>query len=87
MRRDNLAELGITEEEFQEYASKKPRRSGDDGISELGVSSLAMGMDLDPSRGSKQRQSGSKPRASEQPLLPHCNNVCNPVILTDADSK
>ena len=42
-RRDSLAELGITEEEFEEYAAKKPA-----GDSDLGVGSLAMGMDVDP---------------------------------------
>lgn len=42
-RRDSLAELGITEEEFEEYATKKPAVDSD-----LGVGSLAMGMDVDP---------------------------------------
>jgi hypothetical protein len=69
IRRDNLAELGITEEEFEEYASKKPRRAADESVSELGINSLAMGMDVEPSAAPKQ-QAAKKPLTSECP--PDC---------------
>jgi hypothetical protein len=66
-RGDSLAELGITEEEFEEYASRKPRRPAADS-EDMGVSSLAMGMDVDPAAAAaKQQPPGSRPRASECP--------------------
>lgn len=55
-RRDSLAELGITEEEFEAYAAKKPA-----GDPDVGAGSLAMGMDVDPAT---QQAPASQPRPS-----------------------
>lgn len=62
-RGDSLAELGITEEEFEEYAQRKPRR-GDSDAAE--ADTLAMGMDVAlsapqqaPRRGSRQPEDSS----------------------------
>ena len=51
-RGNSLAELGITEEEFAEYAQRKPRRDRDGDNHEAGT--LAMGMDVDLSQAPKQ---------------------------------
>ena len=51
-RGDSLAELGITEEEFEEYAQRKPRGENPES------GTLAMGMDVDPSQA--PRQGGSR---------------------------
>ena len=51
-RGNSLAELGITEEEFEEYAQRKPRRDKDGDNPEAGT--LAMGMDVDLSQAPKQ---------------------------------
>ena len=51
-RGNSLAELGITEEEFEEYAQRKPRRDKDGDNPE--TETLAMGMDVDLSQAPKQ---------------------------------
>ena len=51
-RGNSLAELGITEEEFEEYAQRKPWRDKDGDNPEAGT--LAMGMDVDLSQAPKQ---------------------------------
>ena len=56
-RKHSLAELGITEEEFEEYAAKKPAG----GDLDVGAGSLAMGMDVDPA---SQQPSTSNRRPS-----------------------
>lgn len=58
-RRDSLADLGITKEEFEEYAAKKPNNGDSSG--QLGAGSLAMGMDVDPA---KQQPPAGRPRNS-----------------------
>lgn len=63
-RGNSLAELGITEEEFEEYAQRKPRREGVDGA-EAGT--LAMGMDVDLSQAPKKR---GNPRAGAAEMAP-----------------
>ena len=64
-RGDSLAELGITEEEFEEYAQRKPRGEN------LEAGTLAMGMDVDPSQA--PRQGGSRSgKLTEQVLMPYC---------------
>ncbi len=59
-RRDSLAELGITEEEFEEYAAKKPA-----GDLDLGVGSLAMGMDVAPATQQPKHRT-SAPQATDR---------------------
>ena len=57
-RRDSLAELGITEEEFEEYAQRKPRRGDSDNAE---ADTLAMGMDVDLNRPQQAARRGSRP--------------------------
>lgn len=57
VRGDSLAELGITEEEFEEYAQRKPRRGESDSAE---ADTLAMGMDVELSRPQQAPRRGSR---------------------------
>lgn len=78
MRRDsNLAELGITAAEFEEFTAgtaKRPRRD-DNAAGDLAGASLAMGMDVDPAvAGAGARSGNARPRngaAANILCLPH----------------
>ncbi len=59
-RGDSLAELGITEEEFEEYAQRKPRGENPE------AGTLAMGMDVD-----FPRQGGSRSGKLTESCLDH----------------
>lgn len=74
MRRDNnLAELGITEEEFQEYNASTANRPGrdDNATADLAGASLAMGMDVDPALAGAKAGNNARPRNGKG--LPHCH--------------
>ena len=69
MRRDsNLAELGITAAEFEEFnaaTAKRPRRE-DAAAGDLAGASLAMGMDVDPAVAAAGARTGTaRPRNGE----------------------